>query len=229
MDISRFKPSLTKLERHYPTRAARTADLIVHVVGLTLAITGGAILLGFAIATGRAGLIAAVSIYAVGMILMFALSTLYNFAPARSRDGLNKYDHAGIFIMIGASYTPFTTQALTGGWAWAMTSLVWGIVSLCVIGKLTGVNLPHKIWVAIYVALGWIAVICAVPLMASLHWISLLLLVIGGLVYSIGVIFHVNRSLTLSKAVWHMHVVAAAGIHWAAIFLGVIVLPGHLS
>lgn len=229
MDISLLKPKLPKFERHYPTRGARLADLIVHVIGLTLAVAGGAVLLGFAIGTGRGGLIAAISIYAIGLIAMLSFSTLYNFAPAAHRDGLNKYDHAGIFIMIGASYTPFTTQSLTGNWAWAMTSLVWGLVGLCVLAKLKEVQLPHKIWIAIYVGLGWIAVICAFPLMAALHWVSLLLLLIGGLVYSVGVVFHVNRSLTMAKAIWHGHVITAAAIHWAAIFLGVVWIPGYLA
>ena len=222
MTLSKFKA------KHYPNAAARMSDLVVHIVGLTLAVVGAGVLLGFSIATGRPGLIAAISIYGLGLIAMLSFSLIYNFAPAEKRPSRNKYDHAGIFIMIGASYTPFATQALSGAWAWTMTSLVWGIVGLCVIAKLREVKLSHKLWVAIYVALGWIVVIAIWPLMAAVHWVSLLLLLIGGIIYSVGVIFHVNRSLlTHSKAVWHGHVVMAAAVHWVAIFLGVVLLPGY--
>jgi len=220
-----FKSLLAPRVRHYPSDAAKLADLIVHVVGLTLAITGGGIMLGFAIATGRASLIAAISIYAIGMIVMFAMSTAYNFAPAHRRAGLNKYDHAGIFLMIGASYTPFTTQSLTGAWSWAMTGIIWGLVSLCVMAKLLEVKLPQKLWILIYILLGWIAVGAFWPLIGSVYWVSLLLLLIGGIIYTFGVIFHVNKTLEHAKAVWHGHVVTAAGLHWAAIMLGVVLVP----
>ena len=216
-------------QRHYPTHAARMADLIVHIVGLTLAVIGGGVLLGFSIATGKIGLIAAISIYAVGFIAMLALSTIYNFAPPEKRDGRNKFDHAGIFLMIGASYTPFTTQSLSGGWMWTMTALVWTIVAICVAAKLLELKIPRKIWIAIYIALGWIVLIASYPLMQSVHWVSLLLLLIGGIVYSVGVIFHVKRSIPFSKAVWHGHVVTAASVHWVAIFLGVVLIPGYLA
>ncbi len=210
--------------RHYPTDAARTADLIVHVVGLTLAIVGGAVILGFAIASGRPGLIAAITVYGIGVITMLALSLSYNFAPEDKRAGRNKFDHAGIFLMIGASYTPFTTQALSGAWAWSMTLSVWAIVAMCILGKLLELKIPRKVWLFIYMALGWFAVIALWPLVQNLNKLSLGLLVFGGVLYSIGVIFHVNRTLPFSRAVWHGHVVSAAAAHWASIFLGVVLV-----
>ena len=228
MTLSDLNP-ITKLQRHYPSQAARMADLVVHIIGLTLAVIGGGVLLGFAIATGKIGLITAVSIYAIGFIAMLAFSTHYNFAPPEKRAARNKYDHAGIFLMIGASYTPFTTQALSGVWAWSMTLLVWSVVAICVVAKLMDVKLSRKIWIAIYIALGWIALIAAWPLMQSVHWVALLLLLIGGIVYSVGVIFHVKRTIPFSKAIWHGHVVTAASVHWVAIFLGVVLIPGYLS
>ena len=153
---------------------------------------------------------------------MLSFSTAYNFAPPEKRAARNKYDHAGIFLMIGASYTPFTTQALTGAWSWGMTILIWSIVSLCVLAKLLEVKLPKKIWTGIYLALGWIVVFALKPLIAALSPVSLALLLLGGIIYSVGVIFYVNRTLIHAKAVWHGHVVTAAAVHWAAIFMGVV-------
>ena len=210
--------------RHYPTEGARRADLVVHIIGLTLAVAGSGVMLGFAIAKGGPGLIAAIAVYAFGLIAMLSLSMNYNFAPAHKRAARNKYDHAGIFLMIGASYTPFTTQSLTGFWSWTMTSLIWGLVGLCVLAKLLEIKLPKKLWIAAYLALGWLVVIAIRPLIAALDAVTLTLLLLGGIIYSVGVIFYVNRKLIMAKAVWHGHVVTAAAVHWAAIFVGVVLV-----
>ena len=211
--------------RHYPTLNAKIADLIVHVIGLTLAIAGSGLMLGLAIAKGGGSLIASICIYAVGMITMLSASTAYNFAPAHKRPLRNKYDHAGIFLMIGASYTPFTVESLSGAWSWTMTSVVWGIVGVCVLARLLEIELPKKLWTLMYIALGWIIVVALVPMMGAVHWVPLLLLFLGGLVYTFGVVFYVNDSLTYSTAIWHGHVVTAAGLHWTAILLGVVIFP----
>ena len=210
---------------HYPTGAAKIADLIVHVVGLTLALAGGGLLLGLAIAKGGGGLIAAICIYAAGLVIMLSASTAYNFAPEHKQPHRNKYDHAGIFIMIGASYTPFTVESLRGAWSWSMTSVVWGIVGLCVLARLIELKLPRKLWTGMYIALGWIVVVAIIPMFGAVHWVPLLLLFLGGVIYTFGVVFYLNESLTYSTAIWHGHVVAAAGLHWTAILLGVVILP----
>ena len=211
--------------RHYPTSAAKVADLIVHVVGLTLAIAGSGLMLGLAIAKGGGPLITSICIYSVGMITMLSASLAYNFAPAQKRPFRSKYDYAGIFVMIGASYTPFTVVSLSGAWSWTMTSVVWGIVGVCVLARLFEITLTKHIWTAMYVALGWIVVIALVPMMGAVHWLPLLLLFLGGLVYTFGVVFYLNERLTFSTAIWHGHVVAAAGLHWTAILLGVVIFP----
>src|SRR5437870_4083241 len=109
-----------KPPRHYPTPAAKCADLVVHVVGLTLALIGGIVLLVLAVRAGQISKVVGVSIYAAGLLAMLAFSTAYNFASHRYRPTLRRLDHAGIFLMIAGSYTPFTTHNLTGAWAWGM-------------------------------------------------------------------------------------------------------------
>src|SRR3954470_18789943 len=109
-----------KPPRHYPTSAAKCADLVVHIVGLTLALVGGIVLLALAVRAGSITAVVGVSIYAAGVLAMLAFSTAYNFARPQYRPLLRRLDHAGIFLMIAGSYTPFTTQSLHGGWAWGM-------------------------------------------------------------------------------------------------------------
>jgi hemolysin III len=208
--------------RHYPTAAAKCADLVVHVVGLTLALVGGSILLALAIEAHSISKVVGVSIYAAGLLAMLAFSTAYNFARPQHRPVLRRLDHAGIFLMIAASYTPFTTQSLTGGWAWGMTAAVWSLAGLGALGKVLLMHVDRRFWIGVYLALGWLAVVAMKPMLDSITWVALLLLGIGGLLYTTGVIFYVNKRLKFARAIWHGHVVAAAGAHWAAVLLGVV-------
>lgn len=214
--------TLTHPPRHYPTSAAKCADLVVHVIGLTLALIGGVVLLILAVRAGSISLAVGVGIYTAGLLAMLAFSTAYNFAPARRRPLLRRLDHAGIFLMIAGSYTPFTTQSLTGGWAIGMTAAVWSIAAFGALGKLFLPGLGRRFWVAVYLALGWLVVVALKPMIDAIAWYALLLLVAGGVLYSTGVVFYVNKKLKFARAIWHGHVVAAAAAHWTAILLGVV-------
>jgi hemolysin III len=208
--------------RHYPTPAAKCADLVVHIVGLALALVGGIVLLALAVQAHSITKVVGVAIYAAGILAMLGFSTAYNFAKARYRPLLRRLDHAGIFLMIAGSYTPFTTEGLTGAWAWGMTTAVWSIAALGALGKVFLPGVGRRFWVAIYLVLGWLVLIALKPMMANVTSVALLLLALGGVVYSTGVIFYVNKRLKFARAIWHGHVVAAAGVHWAAVLVGVV-------
>jgi hemolysin III len=124
--------------------------------------------------------------------------------------------------MIAGSYTPFTTHNLTGAWAWGMTAAVWSIASLGALGRVFLPRVHRKFWVGLYLALGWLVVVAMKPMLDNTTWVALLLLGVGGLLYTTGVIFYVNKRLKFARAIWHGHVVAAAGAHWAAVLLGVV-------
>jgi hemolysin III len=80
----------------------------------------------------------------------------------------------------------------------------------------------RRLWVALYLALGWLVVVALKPMIDHVTWVALILLLIGGVLYSTGVIFYVNKRLKFSRAIWHGHVVAAAATHWAAVLVGVV-------
>ena len=206
---------------HYPTPAAKCADLCVHLAGLALALFGGGVLLGLALG-GSIGQVVSVSIYAVGLVLMLGVSTAYNFAKASWRPILRRFDHAGIFLMSAASYTPFTTQRLTGAWSVGMTAAVWTVALAGVAGKLFLPGLGRRFWVGVYLALGWLVLVAIKPMIAGLSWVALLLLAIGGLVYSTGAAFYLMKRLRFRRAIWHGHVLGGAGLHYAAVLIGVV-------
>lgn len=207
--------------RHYPTPAAKCADLVVHVMGLTLALVGGIVLLVLAVLNGAISQVVGVSIYAAGVIAMLAFSTAYNFAKPRYRPVLRRLDHAGIFLMIAGSYTPFTLT-LPGAWGPGMTTAVWTVAGAGAICKLLLVGIDRKFWVAVYLGLGWLVVVALKPLVDTVAWYALALLITGGVLYSTGVVFYVNKQLKFSRAIWHGHVVAGATAHWCAVLFGVV-------
>ncbi|MGA9658921.1 MAG: hemolysin III family protein [Asticcacaulis sp.] len=224
--------TLNRLQ-HYPSMAARHADLIVHVVGLVLALFGGGVALGLAVSYGLLGKVAAISIYALGLIAMLAFSTAYNFARPSWQPFLRRLDHAGIFLMIAASYTPFTTQALSGGWALWMSLSVWTLAILGIIAKLF---LPGKLahsgwgkvfWVALYLVLGWLVLVAIRPMVREVPLPSMILLALGGLAYSVGTIFYAMKKLKFRRAIWHGHVLTGACLHYVAILLGVVLVGNN--
>jgi hemolysin III len=213
---------MTNVSTHYPTPSAMRADLVVHIIGLVFALFGGGILIGLAFGLGSSRQVTSVSIYVTGFVVMLALSTAYNFAKARWRPLLRRFDHAGIFIMIAGSYTPFTTLRLHGDWAIGMTAAVWGLAALGVAGKLFLPGLGRRFWVGLYLALGWLVLVAIKPMFDGLSWIALLLLAIGGVVYSTGAVFYVMEKLKFRRAIWHGHVVGGSILHYVAVLVGVI-------
>lgn len=215
------------LVEHYPNRAEKLADWWIHAVGIAGAALGGAILVNMAVSVGHGGgLTLATSLYALCLIAMLGCSAAYNLSrPSAARPWLRRLDEAGIFLMIAGSYTPFTSQRFSGGWAIGMTALVWAVALAGVAGKLLLKKTPDWLWTAVYVAFGWLAVFMIRPLFVDVPTGAFVLLVVGGLIYTTGtLVFH--SQLPFRRAIWHGFVVAAASLHYAAIFSGV-VLAAH--
>ncbi|HPA39701.1 MAG TPA: hemolysin III family protein, partial [Phenylobacterium sp.] len=160
-------------------------------------------------------------------VAMLALSTAYNFAKAAHRPLLRRFDHAGIFLMIAGSYTPFTTQNLHGAWAIGMTTAVWSVALVGVAGKLFLPGLGRRFWVAIYLALGWLVLVAIKPMIEGLSWPALTLLALGGLAYSTGAVFYLIQRLKFRRAIWHGHVVGGAALQYVAVLLGVVLAQPH--
>ena len=223
-------PDELDMVEHYRTDAEKTADLVVHVVGLTLAAVGGVVLAVLAALYSGIGAVAATAVYALCLIGMLAASTVYNLTrPCPARPVLRRLDEAAIFLMIAGSYTPFTTQRFEGAWAIGFTLLVWAIGLGGAFAKVILPRLSDAIWSAVYVAFGWLAVIALKPMMDTVHPLALALLVAGGLIYTAGVFVFISPQVKFRRAIWHGFVVTGATVHWAAVLVGVVLAPGGLG
>jgi hemolysin III len=208
----------TQAATREPSRRELAADLTVHVVGMVAAAVGVTTLLVLLVASGGAVELVAASIYGAGLIAMLGFSGAYNLArKSRYRDLLCRLDRSVIFLMIAGTYTPFTILGLSGAWEAGLLAFVW---TVAVVGIVTTFVLPRRfggLSVAVYLALGWACVAAAGPFIEAFDLSTLVLLAVGGVLYSVGTIFLVWRSLPYQHAIWHGFVVVAAAAHYGAV------------
>jgi hemolysin III len=179
--------------------------------------------LGLAIWQGGLSMAAAVSVYAICVMTMIGCSMAYNMTEQPKRKAiLRRFDHAAIFLMIAGTYTPFTTIRFDGAWAISMTTIVWALAIIGAAGKLLLPGVGKRVWIAFYVLLGWLVIAAMGPLIQGVPLAGLILLAIGGALYTIGVPFYVWEKLPFRRAIWHGFVMAAAGVHYAAVLTGVV-------
>lgn len=208
---------------HYPTRLEKLVDGWVHGVGLMVFTFAVGIALGLAIWQGGLSMASAVAVYAVCVMAMIGCSMAYNMTEQPKRKALlRRFDHAAIFLMIAGTYTPFTTIRFDGAWAISMTTIVWALAIIGATGKLFLPGIGKKVWIAFYVALGWLVVAALGPMLHGVPLAGLILLAIGGALYTIGIPFYVWEKLPFRRAIWHGFVLAAAGVHYAAVLTGVV-------
>lgn len=203
-------------------RAEWLADVVVHAVGIVLAIAGCIALIITASNSGSVKLTAALVVYSAGLLAMLGASALYNSNTNQKLSRIfERIDLSGIFIMIAASYTPFMLAKLDGPMAWAILGGVW-VVALAGVAMnlLARWNAP-KVYIAMYLTLGWAVLSIMDKLIHAMSPLGLGLLAAGGVLYTIGVVFHVNKKLPFNSAIWHGFVVAAASCHFAAIYLDI--------
>ena len=217
--------SLTELlpKLHYPNRLEKLVDGWVHGVALALFTLAVFAALGLAIWQGGFGMTSAIAVYAICVLTMIGCSMAYNLAEDHKRKSLlRRMDHAAIFLMIAGTYTPFTAIRFDGAWAISMTTIIWVLAIAGAAGKLFLPAIGKKVWIAFYVVMGWLILGALGPLREGVPLIGIVLLVAGGVIYTIGVPFYVWEKLPFRRAIWHGFVMAAAGVHYAAILTGVV-------
>lgn len=208
------------------TRTEQWADRLLHRVGLGCAVVGVVVLLALTLRHQGTLALFAVSLYAAGLLTMLIASTLANHdlsgqtSTTRRRE---RFDHAAIFLMIAGTYTPFTIMVLPPHWGWGLLGFVWFVAFLGAGLKLAA-RLAYGPTIALYLVLGWSILPAISPLLSVMRPLSLVLLVTGGLVYSLGVLAFTASRLPFHTVIWHAMVLIAAACHYAAVLTGV-VLP----
>jgi hemolysin III len=199
------------------------ANAVTHGIGATLAVAGLAILTYFAGRNGDIWHVTSCAVFGGTLVLLYTVSTLYHSLPQpRAKTVMKLLDHSAIFLLIAGTYTPFTLVSLRGPWGWTLFGIVWGIA-------LVGIGFESSLlrgWtiisLALYIAMGWTIAIAFKPLLDNVETGGLVLLLLGGLAYTLGSVFYIWRQLPYHHAIWHIFVLAGSVLHFFAVFFYVI-------
>jgi len=199
-------------------RVELIADGVVHAVGILFGIIAATVLVVLTAVYASALNIVAVSIYVAGLLSMLVLSATYNLWPvSRTKWVLRRFDHSAIYVLIAATYTPFIMELRDSVMALALLIGVWCVAFFGIVLKLGWPGRFDRVAVGLYLALGWSGVMLYDSVVGALPRASLWLVLAGGALYSLGVIFHAWRRLRFQNVIWHCFVLLGAACHYTAV------------
>lgn len=202
------------------------ASALTHGVATALSLAGLGALAVLGILRGATpGQLASLVVYGTTLVLTHLASTLYHGLTHRgAKAAFRLLDHASIYLLIAGTYTPFLVIRLWNPWGWALLGVVWAMAVAGILFKSLFLGRLRKASVVTYVAMGWLVVVAAKQVLAHVPLGALALLLAGGLVYTLGIVFYAWKRLPFNHAIWHLLVLAGATLHYFAIFL--YLLPG---
>lgn len=209
-------------EAHYTLREERLNSL-THGLGALLSAVGTLVLVLAAAREGDVWKIVSFSIFGASLILLYSASTFYHASRSpRAREIWKMLDHCAIFLLIAGTYTPFLLVNLRGPTGWTLFGIIWGLALAGIILKLVFGHRYKILRVIVYLAMGWLIVLAAGELNTQVSELGVRLTVIGGVVYTLGVVFYLADRLPYNHAIWHLFVVGGSLCHFYAIYYAVL-------
>lgn len=217
----RMTEKKVKIVRPY-TGIEEVLHSLVHGIGVLLSVAGLVVLVTIAAFRADAWAVVSCAIFGTSLIVMYAMSTIYHAIPKESaKKYLKKCDHIAIYYLIAGSYTPFLLVCLRGPMGWAMFGIIWGLAILGTILKLVLPTNGTKLWsVGLYLGMGWMVVLASSRLVHSISKTGLIFLILGGLFYTLGIIFYVWKSRKYTHVIWHTFVLLGSIMHFFAVLFG---------
>ncbi len=195
------------------------ANSITHGLGAGLAIAGLVFLVYYSAVYGTIWHIVSCAIYGTTLVLLYTISTLYHSIPSpRFKSVMRILDHSAIFLLIAGTYTPFTLVSLRGPWGWSLLGVIWGAAILGILFQTALQKSWVSLTVALYVLMGWAIVVAVKPLLDVIPTEGFLLLLYGGLAYTLGTAFYIWKQMRFHHAIWHVFVLAGSAFHFFAVF-----------
>lgn len=211
---------MTSSEQLHYSQKEEWANALSHGAGVVLSAVGLVLLLKKSLlANADALTITSMVLYGSSMIILFLASTLYHSIPnPSSKRWLKTFDHCAIYLLIAGSYTPFMLVSLRTPLAVGVMVTVWLLALLGIVMKLFFVYQFKKASLVTYLVMGWLSLIVIYQLATHLEYKGLILLALGGVIYTIGVVFYANKRLPFNHAIWHVFVLLGAAFHYLAIY-----------
>ncbi|MEJ8778384.1 PAQR family membrane homeostasis protein TrhA [Pseudogracilibacillus sp. ICA-222130] len=201
------------------------ANAITHGIGALLSVVALTLLIVYASMYGSAAHVVSFTIFGVTMLNLYVSSTLLHALPkGKAKDIFEILDHSSIYLFIAGTYTPITLIVMDGALGWVLFGIVWGVTVFGIVFKVFFVKKFLFVSTILYILLGWLVVIGWDQIISNLHGNGVTLLVIGGVLYTVGTIFFLWRGFKYHHAIWHLFVVGGSVFHFFAIFLYVLPL-----
>ena len=203
---------------HVFSKEEEISNSITHGIGVILSIAALVVLIVFASLYGNVWHVVSFTLFGATMLLLYTSSTLLHaLKPGRAKDFFEIMDHSSIYFFIAGSYTPFLLVAVQNSTGWTLFAIVWGLAIGGTIFKSFFVKKFLFTSTFLYVIMGWLIVFVWNDLVANIHPTSLILLIIGGLLYTVGAIFYIWKLFKHHHAVWHVFVLSATVCHFFAV------------
>ncbi len=194
------------------------ASAVIHGIGAASALVGGATMIALAALRGDGWQLGAAIVFAITLLMLYVASTLYHAAQdplVKSR--LKVFDHCAIYLLIAGTYTPFTLIGLRGPLGWWLFGTIWALALFGVIFKLFYTGRFKLLSTLVYIAMGWLVILAAKPVMQALDSWTFGWLIGGGVAYTLGTVFYHRPKLAYSHAIWHVFVIAGSACHYIAV------------
>ena len=207
----------TKAVKRY-TLGEEIFNAVSHGIGALLSIAGTVILIVFSAIKGDAWAVVSSSVFGASLIILYTMSTLYHAITNRKAKSFFRImDHNTIFFLIAGTYTPITLVPLRGALGWVLFGIVWGAAILGIVFNSIDLEKFRKPSVICYIAMGWVIVIAIKPMLETVNALSLWFLLIGGLFYTVGVIFYAIKKVKYFHSVWHLFTIAGSVFHYFSV------------
>jgi hemolysin III len=206
------------------------ANVLTHAFGAAFSVIGMFILVTVSMQHGNAWHVTGTLVFGIALVLLYTISTLYHLVRRpEAKQWLRKCDHAGIFLLIAGSYTPFLLVTLRGPLGWVILAVIWMLGLLGIVLKFWFAGHFRVLSTAVYIVMGWLVLLVMRPLLEVLPVSGVWLLVAGGLFYTGGAVFYLWKRLPYHHAIWHLFVVAGSVCHWYTVFEYVVPGPKLVS
>ncbi|ULO09622.1 hemolysin III family protein [Paenibacillus sp. 19GGS1-52] len=203
---------------HTYSRKEEVANAITHGIGVVLSIAALVLLIVLSSEKGTAWHVVSFSIYGATMLLLYLNSTLvHSLRDGKAKDLFEFFDHSSIYLFIAGSYTPYLLIAIRGTLGWSLFGIIWGMAVLGVLFKAFFVKKFLFMSTVFYIIMGWLMMIAWSPLSHVVAAGGMHLLLIGGLLYTLGTIFYVWRAFPYHHAIWHVFVLAGSVVHFLSL------------
>ena len=191
-----------------------------HFAGTILALTGASALVAMASLKADPIRMVSFTVYGATLCLLFLSSTLYHSTQGPAKRLFQKLDHCAIYLFIAGTYTPFALVSLQGTWAWTLFFAIWGLAFVGILQECWIAKGARLTSLAIYLIMGWLAIVAMIPLAEALSWNAVAWMVAGGLVYTFGIVFYwYDERYKHWHGIWHLFVLVASALHYAAIVM----------